>query len=248
MVSNKFKNINKSKITEMSRDLLTRMKRLPEEKIADAIASEKPIDRLISHSIEGVYLFEGPVYRKYRAIIESIKSDPSFKDISYSKIEEEYKKLLIQLFQKEAISKIDVGEHIDAFLDMLKKTIEQITVLIPIQQLKLDGIPEVAIGNVKFMPFESIKERLGVLATDAKFQNMIFAVVTVKAERNYAYEKGLREVDHATNLLRIYLPLLYPKNKKNKKIGISETIFFKKHQLLHWERGGSRIPRPSGRG
>lgn len=234
----RFKPIDINMLIGITDNLRKKIKKLSAEEAKEILNTRDESDIRIIETSRGVYLFEDPIHKKFKIAIRVIRKDPEFKDVSYSKVDKEYEKLVIKLVEMETIPKEDIRTNIESLLSTLRGSIEQITVMVPIQRLKLMDLNEVNIGNVKFAPYESVKGDLGVCADDPKFSNRTFAVVTIDSERGSAYEKALHEVDHAINLLRVYLPLLFHESY-NKKIGICKTIFFKEHMLFSTNRSGS---------
>jgi hypothetical protein len=147
----------------------------------------------------------------------------------------------------------------------LVESIEKRRVLIPIESFRLIGIPELIIGNVRFIEYDSISEKMRfelyglidrnpTIPTEHKhlnkkhleemaikpFVNKVCADVTVNSEVENSYLKASYEVENAVNLLRCYIPLLFSQGLKV-KIGIyggHDSISAGKRCLLSLKPGG----------
>ena len=174
-----------------------------------------------------------------------ISDSPDYKDISIKKIEDEYVQSLINiLLQNSDCTEETIRTEINRCLKGLVESIEERRVLIPIESFRLIGIPELTIGNVRFIEYDSIREKMRfelhelidhnpTIPTEHKhlnkehweemaikpFLNKVCADVTVNSEVEKSYSKASNEVENAINLLRCYIPLLFSQGLKV-KIGI----------------------------
>jgi hypothetical protein len=202
----------------------------------------------------------------FEEAIKLISSSRDYKDISIKKIEDEYVQSLINLlllYSKNTESTIT--EEINRCLKRLLESIEEHRVQIPIEFFKLVGIPELKIGNVRFIEFDLIKEKkrrelyemvdnnqtippenkgltkkhLEKIAIEP-FVNKVCADIKVFSEVEKSYSKALYEVENAVNLLRCYIPLLFSRGLKV-QIGIyggHENISAGHRSLLSFKHSG----------
>ena len=149
------------------------------------------------------------------------------------------KSLINILLLNSGYTKETIKIEIDRCLKVLVESIEECRVLIPIESFKLEGIPELRIGNVRFTEYDSIHEtmiselheiieRNPTIPPESKhlnkihfekmaiepFVNKVCADVTVNSEVEKSYYKALYEVENAVNLLRCYIPLLFSRSSK----------------------------------
>lgn len=171
--------------------------------------------------------------------IKMISDFPDYIDISEKKIEDEYVQSLINILCSNSYTEETIKGEINRCLKELEESIEKHRVLVPIESLKLEGISELQIGNVRFIEYDSIQEmemsrlheiidnnpaipevqkqfekiELEKISTES-FANRVCADITVISEVEKSYAKALYEVDNAVNLLRCYIPLLFSQGDK----------------------------------
>lgn len=184
--------------------------------------------------------FAGNAVDMFEEAIKIISNSPNYIDISKKKIEDEYVQSLINiLLLCPTYSEETIKLEIDCYLERIEESIEERRVLIPIESLKLVGIPELQIGNVQFREFDSIRELeisklyniidnnpfipveqkkferkyLEEIITES-YANRVCAEIVVRSEVNQSYFKALYEVGNAMNLLKCYIPLLFSRSTK----------------------------------
>ncbi len=153
--------------------------------------------------------------------IKLIKSDPMYiDDVSVKRIKNKYMDLIIKIIKSNVDSDQEINNMVDCFISELKTSIKKYRILMPIEKLELTDLDEVKIGNVRFVPFSSLKAENEELSkvVDVEDENKIWGDVIIKAELAEAELKGQHEIERAINTLRIYIPLIY-KDKLNIKIG-----------------------------
>ena len=88
----------------------------------------------------------------FEEAIKLISNSYDYKDISIKRIEDEYVQSLINLLlQDSKYTESTIKEEINGYLKRLLESIEEHRVRIPIEFFKLVGIPELKIGNVRFI-------------------------------------------------------------------------------------------------
>jgi hypothetical protein len=176
----------------------------------------------------------------FEEAINIISNFPDYKDISIKRIEDEYIQSLINILTiNSGHTEEMIKTEVDRCLNILIESIEERRVLIAIESFKLEGIPELRIGNVRFVEYDLIHEmmrsnlyeivdRNPTIPQEDKnfnkthleeisikpFLNKVCADITVISEAEKSYSKALYEVDNAVNLLRCYIPLLFSRGSK----------------------------------
>ena len=118
-------------------------------------------------------------------------------------------------------SDLEIKVNVDSFLSELRKAVKEYRFMMPIEQFELADLAEVIIGNVRLVPFSSIRsEKEEILRlVESEDENKIWGDVLVRAESTEAKSKGEREIERVINLLRTYIPILFHKDH-NIKIGL----------------------------
>ena len=197
----------------------------------------------------GGYSFslKGDTLANYDKLIDLISRDKNFEDISMKTIENEYLNLIIYLINNENPTREQIKLQLDKCLNRLKNLIKEFRVIAAIENLRLEGIDELIIGNLRIVPFSSIeddikqeinknidpnphynKEQKDKLKKASckrieSFSGKVCAEVIVKAEQEASFDKGLREIDSVINLLRCYIPILFSSGL-NVTLGLSASI------------------------
>jgi hypothetical protein len=198
--------------------------------------------------------------------VRLISESPEYKYISIKKIEDEYIQSLINLLMLDSMhTQYTIKTEINGCLERLIESIEERRVLIPIESFRLIGIPELKIGNVRFIEFDSIHEKMKcdiyelidhnpTIPQEKKdlnkkhlekgaiepFADKVCAEITVNSEVEKSYSNALHEAENAINLLRCYIPLLFPRGLKV-QIGIyggHDGISAGKRSLLSLKTNG----------
>ncbi|MDD5735745.1 MAG: hypothetical protein PHQ39_09805 [Methanothrix soehngenii] len=212
--------LNKSKLIGLTKTVLSHVKKISYDEAKPLF--EKHIGSVMIDQHDGVLYFNdesGPILEE---AVRLIKLDPLFADISRKTISGKYIDFISRIFSEKATDD-KIESEVESFLKMLRASIDQHRVLMPIEKLKLRDIDEITIGNVKFIPFNSIKTDTDqkIDAWSPEDANKIWGEVLVHAELAEAETKGQREIERAINLLRMYIPILFPK-EYNRKIGLDK--------------------------
>ena len=232
--------INKKKLVELTKQILSHDLRIAPKSSGEVLGPCKIFCREGHPPIE----LGDEGCDTLSKVIDEVYKDNTFKDVSLSTIEKEYISIILKLLVKGYGKDNEIKKDIDSYLNKLEQSIEEWRVLIPIDHLKLVDMPEIKVGNVRLVPFDSIQENIkndiftimgGPTKTTKdsikrtydkriypQFQGKLCADVTIRSETDEAYSKALREIDHVVNLLRCYIPLLFQPNLRI-RIGVSGT-------------------------
>lgn len=199
----------------------------------------------------------------FNEVIELVSKNKEFENVSLSGIQYNYESILCNLLKKNDFADGGIKIEIDSFLENLKKSIVEWRVFVPIDFLKLSDIDSIKIGNVHLVPYDSISQEMKdkiskcielTKSTDeekeqlklqienmvlSKLNGKVCANVSVISDDKGAYSKALREIDHVVNLLRCYIPLLFPQISKVKigiggiiSVSVSSALIFKNNSRL----------------
>ncbi len=146
--------LNKSKLIGLTKTVLGHVKKISYDEAKPLF--ENHIGSVMIDQHDGVLYFSdesGPILGE---AVRLIKLDPLFADISRKTISGKYIDFISRIFSEKATDD-KIESEVESFLKMLRASIDQHRVLMPIEKLKLRDIDEITIGNVKFIPFNSIK-------------------------------------------------------------------------------------------
>ena len=172
--------------------------------------------------------------------IKIISNFPSYRDISEKKIEDEYVQSLINILLSDPkYPEYIIKKEIDRCLKSFEESIDLHRVLIPIESFKLESIPELQIGIVRFRNQDLVlkteiprlleiidnnptipesQKQLEKIHLDElvlkSFSNRVCADIKVKSEVEKSFQKALYEVNQVLNLLKCYIPLLFSPGSK----------------------------------
>jgi hypothetical protein len=248
-------NINKKELIDLTSKILANLEAPTPSAFEDHL-SHKFISR------DGYsFLLKGDAIADYDKLINLISKDENFEDISTKTIEDEYLNLLIYLIKIENSAQEQMELQLDQYLAKLRGSIEEFRVIAAIENLSLEGIDEVIIGNVRIIPFSSLEDDLKEEISRTidpnphynseqkdelkkssheriqSFSKKVCAEVVVKAEKEASFVKGLREIDSVINLLRCYIPLLFSSGL-NVTLGLNKTFLGGDRYVISFKLGG----------
>jgi len=235
--------INKNELIDITRKILNNLERpQTHETEKEYIPTKYIYRRGISFQLSGDNLTE------YNKLLNLISENEQFKDVSIKTIETEYLDILSNLIEIQQPTDQQIRSTLDEFLNKLPNLIENFYVIMAIDNLKLDGINEIKIGNVCITPYDLIKDNLikninSVIDPNPhyneqekdelkkhayeriqKLSNKVCARVGVRAEQNASFIKGAQEIDSVINLLRCFIPLLFSRGS-DVTLGLSGEFF-----------------------
>jgi hypothetical protein len=248
--------INKKELVDLTSSILTNIERpIPPTALIDNI-------NFIFINRDGYsFMLKGDTIAEFDKFVHLVSKDPNFKDVSIKTIENEFLDLIICLKETSDLNKEKITSQIDSYLSKLGGLVEEFRVIVALDNLKLEGMDEIKIGNIRIVPFSSIenkikeyinktidlnlyynKDQKDILKKESfeKIQNFsgkVCADIIVNAEGEASFIKALREVDSVINLLRCYIPLLFSRGM-DITLGLSGAII-KGHRIVaSFKEGG----------
>ncbi len=177
----------------------------------------------------------------YDNFIETLKSDKIiFKQVGAKSLEKILEKLLRKYTVLENVTDETITKDIKEEINDLKNSIKKWTTISPIDNFILDGLSEFKVGNISFKPTGEVYKRLLLelqrrinnvkdyserekektfskvmeVIDDAFLNTQISAETQIEAESNGLYQLAIEEMDSVLNLLRCYIPILFPKEHR----------------------------------
>ena len=182
---------------------------------------------------------------EFNKMIKSFSAALPTNYLSSTIIEEECVSFLSDLVYHEINKDEDIGEALTTLKIRLENLVGEWQIIVPIDNLSLEDIDKIRIGNVSLIPFSILEpkvrmqffniidlQKINIKNKDvnkyhidelikSRFRNNMCICIEMIAESNMIYQEALREAENIINLLRIYMSL--SSFSKNIKIGLNET-------------------------
>jgi hypothetical protein len=109
------------------------------------------------NTYDGLIYFNPEAGAHLEVAVELIKYDPTYIDIiSEEKIRKGYTDFVVSLLT-EITTESEIKTKVKSFLNELTASVSRYRILMPVEHLKLIDLDEIKIGNVRLIPFSSIK-------------------------------------------------------------------------------------------
>ena len=191
-----------------------------------------------------------------KEIVKSVSGVNSINNYIQYFIIESYCREFIKHLVKENITEDDkIGNEIDQLLMDLESRVDEWNVVIPLENITLNEMDSLEIGNALILNSDKISEILKNTAIikdiskepfftiQKKIQNNVCVCIKVKYDSQEIYGQALDRIEPIINILRIYtyynpgIMLSSPINAARVKIGICGTANAAKRLMISYKPG-----------
>jgi hypothetical protein len=197
-------------------------------------------------------IFNGGSILQERHPTEFDKAINSISKISYVKdyiptyiIKEQYRSFLNDIVRDGDLTKEIIAERIDDLLNRLKERIQDFEAILPLENVSLEGVDQIKIGNVYILSPTivndklnkySIKYHLMEMFNHPSFQDKVCACISVTSDAQVVSEKALIKIENILNILRLYTPLFLEADSI--RIGVSGSVLTSRSNIIFLGKNG----------